>query len=165
MGKFGRYSEQVQEVINFVEQNFSLGTAGISNIHFPIHLLGDFDEAKNMAWRQEGQFLPWVDIRENEASEILAERYKLDDFKVFDDELGLLIDHFYSVLRKKLSGEYVDLLDDIASDLYNCAYARAIHGIDEEGLFEKIFITYRAGYWPCGWEGIYPDGNMLIYKL
>lgn len=164
MEEFGKYSKQVQEVIIFIEKDFSLGKSSARKIHFPTRLIDDFNEAKNIAWGQENQFMSWVDIRENEASEILAERYKMHDFKVLDDELGVLIDYFHSVLRKKLHGEYIDLLDDIAADLYNCAYARAVHGI-KDGLFEKIFFTYRAGYWPCGWTDDYPNGNMLIYKL
>jgi len=163
MERFGKYNDLVQEVINFVEQGSILGAQSQASLRFPAQFIGDLEQAQALAWGQAGARLTWVDVRERVASEVMAVRYQIANFTEVDDELGKLVDKFHSVLRRKLRGQYADLLDDVAGDLFNCAYSRAVLG-ESDGLFERIYQAYKAGYWPCGWDGDYPNGVLIMYS-
>ena len=30
-------------------------------------------------------------------------------------------------------------------------------------IYTKLLNVYKKGHFPCGWDGNYPDGNLLIY--
>jgi hypothetical protein len=35
---------------------------------------------------------------------------------------------------------------------------------EEDGLLWRLlYQTYKAGGWPCGWNGSYPDGSLIVY--
>lgn len=34
----------------------------------------------------------------------------------------------------------------------------------ESYLLDQMFQAYLAGGWPCGWEGIYPEGKIVIFS-
>ena len=31
------------------------------------------------------------------------------------------------------------------------------------GFFLSLMEWYKRGHWPCGWEGTYPDGKLIVY--
>jgi hypothetical protein len=52
----------------------------------------------------------------------------------------------------------------IASDLVFCAENRACNGL-AANFWEMLFQTYRAGLWPCGWQGTWPaPGNLIAWR-
>lgn len=163
MERFGKYNNLTQDVIDFVEQGSILSAQSTPSLDFPALFISDFEQAQELAWGQAGAQLTWVDVREKAASEVMAVRYQIADFAGVDDELGTLVDKFHSILRRKLRGQHAELLDDVAGDLFNSAYARAVFG-KTDGLFEKMYQAYKAGYWPCGWDGDYPKGLLILYN-
>jgi hypothetical protein len=162
--KYGQNSNLVEEVIKFVETGkfFSEPYHGaLENVV----LEKDLELAKECAWSQEDANSPltWSDLREQEMAEVMGQRYSLSDFDEADEELGGLIDEFGSVLQERLSGEFLELIDDIVGDLYNVAYCRSVNGVTN-GLLEKIYQAYLNGGWPCGWRGNFPKGELIVYS-
>jgi|KBSMisStaDraftv2_1062788.scaffolds.fasta_scaffold448252_2 hypothetical protein len=161
--KYGKNTNLVEEVLSFVEKGALL--EGVSSEDMSDStLIRDFAEAKSFAWSQDlsvGE-LPWVDLREREMRNVLRARYELPDLDAVDNELGNLVDILGAVVLRRLRGTFREIVDDVAGDLYNCAYRRAVLGY-KEGLFEEIFDAYKSGGWPCGWKGNFPEGALVVF--
>ncbi|PFI73957.1 hypothetical protein COK13_29330 [Bacillus cereus] len=44
-----------------------------------------------------------------------------------------------------------------------CALNRLVNG-KVDNFYERIFEVYKLGVWPCGWEGEYPEGRIIVYS-
>lgn len=161
--RFGNNTNLVEEVIEFVESGEFFRKPYKGSLE-NIIVENSFEKAKEFAWSQDLPNCPltWPDIREQEMSEVMSVRYSLSNFDEEDAALGELVDQFGDVLSKRLKGDYEELLDEIMGDMYNAAYCRAVNGVSDN-LLEKIFMIYKNGGWPCGWEGDYPDGKLIVY--
>jgi hypothetical protein len=80
------------------------------------------------------------------------------------DANALVIDDFDEAKREKLPPAYADAREDIAADLQHCAMNRALHGLVPDSFWERVWEIYRQGAWPCGWEGEYPQGRIVIFQ-
>jgi len=160
---YGQYAELVQEVLDFVESGRVLrDPTPIADQ--TIRVVRDFDEATRHAWSQDTNGdVTWVDLREREKGQVLAARYRLHGFDAVDEAVGKLLDPFAAGIRRSLKGEYADLVDDVVADLHSCALSRAVSGTGNR-FFERLFAAYRAGGWPCGWSGAYPEGALLVFQ-
>jgi len=48
----------------------------------------------------------------------------------------------------------------------HCAYIAtelAVAHVTPVHLFRDMWYWYRAGHWPCGWEGDWPDGRLVVF--
>jgi len=160
--RYGIHTEHVEEVLRFAQAGALLvpGTAR------PIHVtqIDDLAQAKLLAWQEVygPEELLWSDIRQREMSNIKREAYNSETFTEVRTTLSSLLEELPSVVRRGLSGDHAELLDDVVADLFNCAFSRAFHG-PGDGFFERLFAVYRAGGWPCGWDGDYPLGRVVAY--
>ena len=65
------------------------------------------------------------------------------------------------------SGRDHELEDDVnvsnqaAWEAAGAAYQLATNKSD--GFYVGLMNWYRRGHWPCGWEGNYPDGRLIVY--
>lgn len=57
--------------------------------------------------------------------------------------------------------EYRDLAEEVHADFRIIFLAK--HFADQKNLGAALYRIYRAGGWPCGWHGVYPDGNIIVY--
>lgn len=68
--------------------------------------------------------------------------------------------------RPYLTQELIDdplMLSQISGDAAYIAFHRMLEGAADT-FFERQFALYRAGWLPCGWEGVYPDGRFKAYR-
>jgi len=52
------------------------------------------------------------------------------------------------------------------SILDHCAYIAAeivVGHVTSVHLLRDMWFWYRAGHWPCGWEGDWPDGRLIVF--
>ena len=154
----------VEEVINSIEglRLFSKRMLFVDNIV----QMNDFVKALSLAYNYDEYEIngekcySWQDLRELQISEVRSEVYKKDNYKEYNDELRRIgFKNLNSILTDKI---YEQVWDDVYSDLINCARTRAIMG-DKNIFFEKILEVYKAGGWPCGWEGNFPEGKLIAY--
>lgn len=159
---YGKYTPFVDEVVGFVEYGRLLQS--IHSTVCTLSLISNYEEAKFFAWERtcglEGYL--WTDIRELEMAKVHENGYKTAHLVDGSENPSVLLQRFSQILRERLDGRYLDLLDDITSDLYNCAVNRMING-NGNAFFEHMFAGYSAGGWVCGWNGNYPDGEMAIF--
>ncbi len=57
--------------------------------------------------------------------------------------------------------EGISIADAVA---YDIAAAAAVElATDSPDFFTNLIEWYRLGHWPCGWEGEYPKGKLIVY--
>jgi hypothetical protein len=123
----------------------------------------------------------WDDLTENLVAELIktteywrrADRRSLHD-AVFDQFCGsplerLLRERFSAILpaAEPLPGwahPAEQLANNILSELMWCAENRAFNG-PTDNFWERLFRLYRTGFWPCGWQGVFPrPGKFVTYR-
>lgn len=121
-----------------------------------MHVVYDFDEARDFAYRRyltdADDALNWTDLREREAGQVDA-----------GPEVEPLWETFLAAIPPRLQEPYDAVVDDIVADLFNVAASRAAFGPGDR-LFDRVWDAYRRGGWPCGWEGDYPQGRLIVYQ-
>jgi len=121
-----------------------------------MHIVYDFDEARDCAYRRyltdADDALNWTDLREREAGQIDG-----------GTEVEALWETFVAAIPPRVPEPYADVVDDIVADLFHAASSRAAFG-EGDRLFDRMWSAYRQGGWPCGWEGAYPDGRLIVYQ-
>ena len=55
------------------------------------------------------------------------------------------------------------LFSDIDVDLFNCYLNNKYK--KNHPIWNMIEDAYFKGFWPCGWEGKYPEGKLVVFKL
>ncbi|KAF1678016.1 hypothetical protein [Bacillus sp. SKDU12] len=154
---FGKYHNLVEEVIEFSKTLKPIKPVNLSNY---IKIINDQEKAEYLAYEEvygEDEYT-WKDIREIEMSEVWERFYELEDNQK-PENIDALLDIFSESIRHT-STKFNTFFEDIVADLNNCAINRSING-NTDNFFEKIFKIYRAGYFPCGWNGDYPHGTFI----
>lgn len=160
---FGSHSHLVFDVLEFAKTGNLLQPIGIVEDTLCV-VVASLEEAKVSAWQTpygREEYL-WTDIREQEMSKVNERTYSRPDFAEIRNNLMKEIGGLSIAVKKRLDGRHRELLDDIVSDLYNCAYNRVVNGT-ADGFFERMFSIYLFGAWPCGWSGDYPEGKFVAY--
>ena len=55
------------------------------------------------------------------------------------------------------------LFSDIDVDLFNCYLNNKYK--KNHPIWNMIEDAYFNGFWPSGWEGKYPEGKLVVFKL
>ncbi|WP_282035210.1 hypothetical protein [Metabacillus indicus] len=158
---YGVYNNLVEEVIRFSKNFQSELTNNISN---EIVVINDIKKAEHLAYDEvfgEDEY-NWKDIRELEMSEVWGTYYAMSENekpKGLEELLEVIADNV-----RKSSFKYSMFYNDVVADLTNCAINRAING-KSSSFFEELFKIYQLGAFPCGWNGDYPEGKIIAFKL
>lgn len=133
-----------------------------------------FDEAKAYDFATS-QVLPksyeyWIGLREKHFSERLPSKEKMSDDKNQKKkyleisqnlERSLFLEIKKNVLKRNLNIEIAGVIfEDFRMIVQKRAFRKEPHP-----WAEGMHRIYMAGGWPCGWEGRYPDGNLLIFTV
>jgi hypothetical protein len=163
---YGPHTALVEEVIAFIAQGGVLRPTAPADEANAL-VLDNLETAKEYAWSRQiadDESPTWNDLREDQAAPFHAVPYAHPELKPAYDAAEGLLEQFLALLREKLPREYAHLIDDVAGDLANCARNRALNGLVEDSFWERVWRIYRQGAWPCGWEGDYPAGRIVIYQ-
>lgn len=146
---YGTHEHLVMEVLAALDSKRLLsGFTGMSNVV----VIDSFQEAQRLAWSQFDTDIDvtWVDYRSEKMAEVMEARYTLEGFDGIDRQLGALVDHIGDVLLKRYKRTIFEVVvDDVSSDLYGIAYARAVGG-SQFSFYEELMLVYANGGWPCG---------------
>ena len=53
-------------------------------------------------------------------------------------------------------------IEEIGGDFGTILHERSVYG-GRPRFYNRLYAIYRAGGYPCGWEGRYPEGRMVVY--
>lgn len=56
-----------------------------------------------------------------------------------------------------------DALGEMSGVFDNLVVTRAMRGVLADTFEERLYSIYRAGGYPCGWEGRYPSGRLVVF--
>ncbi|EPC8418189.1 hypothetical protein EXW45_17160 [Bacillus wiedmannii] len=158
---YGEFNNLVEEVIQFSKKFQSELTNNISN---EIVIINDIKKAEHLAYDElfgEDEY-NWKDIRELEMSAVWGIYYAMPENekpKGLEELLEIIADNV-----RRSSFKYSIFYNDVVADLTNCAINRAING-KSSSFFEELFEIYQLGAFPCGWNGDYPEGKIVAFKL
>ncbi len=68
--------------------------------------------------------------------------------KVFVNEQKLVLDSFHY---------------DLLMIIMKLTISKRFSSNDEPYFYNELLEIYKAGHFPCGWRGSYPEGTILIY--
>jgi hypothetical protein len=156
----------VDEIMRFAETGPLLQPAGsITGERFRV--IDDFDEAKEIAYERtisdDEDAMNWTDLRQSEAAEIRGATYSDPSLAPVRQAMGELLERLTEAVRPRVAPQYADIVDDIVADLRNVAFSRSVFGANER-FFDLVWDAYRQGGWPCGWEGEFPTGWLIVYE-
>lgn len=172
--RFGPHTADVEEIIRFVESGGVLGKPFdremAAEAGFETHLvrsLGNMNRYRK----------PWVD-------DALIKRRPWETLKRLDNEewyyQGMFADREFKnrvrpifvkerirfrdlLLRQLATLLPEDEIEIIVDDMEVLMRARTAIG-KSDIIHERFFHIYRAGGYPCGWEGAYPRGRLVVFS-
>ena len=159
--KYGKNTQLVEEVVNF-----------IGNLHFfynekllnrDVVMVNEYERAQELAWSQDLDEVEnvWEDIKSSEGGEIIGQLYERD-LNSMERPIREIIQSTENYPGDFVA-QYIDVFEEIIGDLHMCALNRLVNG-KVDNFYERIFDIYKLGGWPCGWEGEYPEGRMIVYS-
>lgn len=162
--RFGNYTPLVEEIVDYARTGDLFMGPYLADRTSAI-VETSFTKSIELARTQDPEmgYEIWTDLNERLMSKVRGYGVKTSGFNEIRKELPRLGDELASILKKRLRlSPFEEIVDEVASDFYHCAYKRAIIG-GAPDFFETVFCCYRAGGWPCGWRGEYPDGLLVVY--
>jgi len=100
-----------------------------------------------------------VDLRESNS---LILKLSTDEDDNFWDEYAVPAINKLNSLHLE-EGLKDSLFSDIDADLFNCYLNNKYK--KNHPFWNMIEDAYFKGGWPCGWEGKYPEGKLVVFKL
>ena len=169
MNNYGQHTELVQEVADFSSTDKVLSKpisfnddTVITEHNFEAALHRSQTQGQDDDEEMDEDWLCWGGIRSRELSQFYLTAPEASMDKKLNASIGDLGVGIRQNLKVNLPESYMLALNDIHGDLSSCARSRAYVGAANP-FFEKLFNFYKAGVWPCGWEGNYPDGKLVVF--
>ncbi|MDF1740466.1 MAG: hypothetical protein P1U86_15000 [Verrucomicrobiales bacterium] len=129
----------------------------------------------DLEWILDGQERPWggaMGIEQGKIDSVILGNQRLSDQSALDREYKCPIDP--SDLLEDLLERYDDYYKETysyAHELLDLPHAAIRYAVYEKlvsdiapdlTFFTKLLPYFRDGYWPCGWQGEYPDGKLIV---
>lgn len=164
----------VEEVLRWWSRDQLLPDRELSPVPPEVEEIWDLDLAREWAVDQENPWvrqalvsdpLSWQDMRTFALDlELREEDYERGGGFEVEAELHDLFLGLDPLLHDYLDGRDArDVEEEIRADFAYVAVSRALTGGAGLRFFELVFAAYRAGGWPCGWRGDYPDGKLIVF--
>jgi len=122
-------------ILGFIKNNLLEVSGNYQNSQWKI--IQDISVAQRYAYQQYDLETVWADLRESNS---LILKLSTDEDDNFWDEYAV------PAIEKKLNSLHLE------------------EGL-KDSLFNMIEDAYFKGFWPCGWEGKYPEGKLVVFKL
>ena len=116
------------------------------------------------------QFLRMCHRTRSEHEELAKEHGRL---KCFENAAGEASETYACEVAGGQAEGYFRLKRSVDPDYYwaasvqhHCIYIASemvVADLTDVHLLRDMWYWYRAGHWPCGWEGEWPDGRLIVY--
>jgi hypothetical protein len=164
-GELGPHAEAVQEVVAFARGPQVLGGSGVGYIEGRRYVINSLERAAEIAGLEapdgrpdssSGEWYNWLgNFRRFRTSEV-ASRYSRTVSARFDGTYESLLGRLESAGYPR-TGDAGLIAEWAEDDLRFVALHRACFGLVVGSLWEDLYDIYRAGLFPCGWQGPWGD--------
>lgn len=134
----------------------------------------DFDF---MAQHHANPYSPWglnLPSAESKIERLVFDNRRLGEFMAIQQEVrirGPYVDDFYLALMEKYPGYYGEfflyaheLVDTPDRLIRGAAHEIMLADLDSDlRFFQGLMPWFRQGHWPCGWEGSWPEGRLILW--
>ena len=160
---FGDKTDLVTEVLDFITSGNFLNMSESKDANDTL-VLTDFQTAKDYAFNKYygDEEYTWSDICADESSKVWGEIFKHSDTENLQNVFSVILHNIDNSIKNQIKSPYDELRDDLVDDLSNCINSRAVQGTKNK-FYEQIFSAYKSGGWPCGWDGDWPNGRLVVY--
>lgn len=161
--KYGPYNDNVLKIINVVDEARILSGMLNHDVENECILVSDWVEAVELMREQsfDESTLSWLDLRQQEMAKVRGSAYTTANGPSIRNEISGLVDYIPKKLKQSLPKPYMNAIDDVSSDLFNCAFNEAFGR--PSILFTKMANVYLAGGAPCSWQGEFPVGKIKAF--
>ncbi|WP_227554734.1 MULTISPECIES: hypothetical protein [Acinetobacter] len=156
------FSEEFNEIYCFFEHNFLTSKSTEEVFNKNTFKIVDFNLAKVIAHDQDVDepYESWNDLRSSISKEIYSIIFRERiNIKLFEEKINYLNE----VIEKKIDDNnkvFYYFLDDIESDIHLILMATYVKY--SEKLINLLLDAYKSNFFPCGWQGEYPTGQLCI---
>lgn len=125
-------------------------------------IIHDFERANFYAFEENyGEEGNWTDLKEGIWAEVYSIKCDIENYIELD--VSERINNVcYSPVPEYTDNEAEEVYNEIDGDFTECLISRLLMGKNNKFL-EDMFKAYLTGGWPCGWEGNFPEGRMIVY--
>ncbi|MDO5105251.1 hypothetical protein [Capnocytophaga sp.] len=114
-------------------------------------MLTDKDQAEAFLYNDDNETV-WLDLREkNDLDWTFPRDSQETEWKVLQKD----------ILEALQKAGFEAYYDEVEYDLLNC-YLNIKHK-QNNPLWNQVFKAYRKGAFPCGWQGAYPKGKLVVF--
>ena len=118
-----------------------------------------FSSTKIYAYQQYDLETVWEDLRESNSLILKLSTDEADSFGM--NMLFLQLKKKVNSLALRGGIKKDSLFSDIDADLFNCYLNNKYK--KNHPIWNMIEDAYFNGFWPCGWEGKYPEGEACCF--
>lgn len=165
--KSGTHIQEVNEVLEFVKSD-KLLSGGQLPEGIDAVVVDELDQipTEEDYEKYDDERPLWRDILGKEASKFFC--LESDAEKSYDpyrsDFLSKLVDKLTKRYKEFFPEQYNQrILDlDIPGILSYIVHCRIVMG-KQHRFFETLFRIFKSGGYPCGWDGCYPQGRLIVF--
>ena len=102
-------------------------------------------------------------------SEFLAVNYKAEYCHSWNTTVAFLKSKHLPDIMFRIENAYQpnklpsSILNDIRFNLLSIFLANHYQQYYQSSFFSMLLSIYISGHLPCGWQGVYPDGSIMIF--
>lgn len=113
------------------------------------------------------KYQEWDIVRSNQITEMKMNYESLNNKSTFE-----LDSEIFKYLGRKLNGKSIKdkTIDEKVPTLMDSLFDDFLYIIFNDysnmnnHFFNNLLQVYLAGGWPCGWEGEYPEGRLVVFS-
>lgn len=140
----------MKEILDIISKSiFDYQSINIDN-----NIVSDLNKAKIFCFQQYAVDTVWLDLKESKSLSLKFSSEEDEDY--WADNISEKIEYFLS------ESIYSEFIDEIDNDLFNC-YINKKYDINDS-FWNLIFSIYKAKLFPCGWNGVFPNGKLVVFK-
>lgn len=142
----------MKEILDIISNNmFDCQSIDIDN---NIDIIDNLNKAKIFCFQQYALDTVWLDLKESKSLSLKFSSEEDEDY--WADNMSEKIEYFLS------ESIYSEFIDEIDNDLFNC-YINKKYNINDD-FWNLIFSTYKTKLFPCGWNGVFPNGKLIVFR-
>ena len=165
MSNYGVYTRCVEEVLDFARSGTILASRIAPNSH--LHIIHSLEDVliyrdPEIPNAEINCAMYWFEIkRVDQIKYRIALSHVPENVRLRLDEDCIF--HSHAIVQSLTDMIGIHEAEDIANDMHVLALNRCACGVIDS-FDERLFSIYKAGGYPCGWKGKYPDGQLVVFS-
>lgn len=130
----------------------------------PIYSIEDISDDYREPSLELEDYTNWRDLRKFQLYAYYDfTREKKIDGRQYELDMEVIDDQLHPLMEQQILGQIPEeFVIEIEQDLNMIRRFRGVLG-ETPHMMNTLFMMYRSGGYPCGWDGKFPEGKMVVY--